>query len=314
MTTTTKAARRLLPHPIAMVFPEIDAPTFQDLMASMRSHGFAANHPIMVFEGKILDGRNRYRAAMETGVEPVLMDFHGTREEAAEFSLRENLHRRHLTAGQKAIIAENMLKYIPHVSAGVHPHSGEEVRVKPGKTAKTVAIANHVSPRAVVQAQELIKLDPAAAERVKQGKESLGGALKKAKAAVALNATPAPATDVLGLPIHAVAAEALTIGAAEYRRLILLMRNAKRDVDALIAAPVGRLLNAQQIRVDFENILRQLKFATPYTSCPMDDPCDDKCRVCMGTQWIGKLQFESLPPGTKPVVQQSPEEPEGVAA
>jgi hypothetical protein len=44
-------------HPLADIFPLLEG---QDL-----------HEPIVLFEGKILDGRNRYRACGAAGIEPV---------------------------------------------------------------------------------------------------------------------------------------------------------------------------------------------------------------------------------------------------
>ena len=57
-------------HPIAAMLPLMKSDAFAELVLSMRLHGFDHMHPILIHEGKILDGRNRYRAATEAGVKP----------------------------------------------------------------------------------------------------------------------------------------------------------------------------------------------------------------------------------------------------
>jgi ParB-like chromosome segregation protein Spo0J len=46
-------------HPAATLFPlmDVDGPEFGELVEDVREHGLA--HPIVRFEGKILDGRSR---------------------------------------------------------------------------------------------------------------------------------------------------------------------------------------------------------------------------------------------------------------
>jgi len=59
--------------------------------------------PILLFEAKILDGRNRYRACEMAGVPPQYDDFSGTTEQAVDFVLSSNLCRRHLSKMEKVL-------------------------------------------------------------------------------------------------------------------------------------------------------------------------------------------------------------------
>ena len=70
---------------------------------------------------------------------------------------------------------------------------------------------------------------------------------------------------------------------------------AKKMVKELVDSPYGRQLHAQSIETDFKNIERALRFSAPYSTCPMDDPCDDKCAMCHGTQWISEAQYDGMP-------------------
>lgn len=62
--------------------------------------------PITVHDGFILDGGNRYRACLSAGVDPVFVELKG--DSIASFVLSANLHRRHLTAGQRAAIVSSV--------------------------------------------------------------------------------------------------------------------------------------------------------------------------------------------------------------
>lgn len=88
-------------HPIAGIFPLIDGDEFSGLVDDIRAHG--VREPIWLFDGKILDGRNRYRAAIEAGVEFKTRTFTGTAIEAIQHVWSLNRTRRHLSASQAAI-------------------------------------------------------------------------------------------------------------------------------------------------------------------------------------------------------------------
>jgi ParB-like chromosome segregation protein Spo0J len=95
-------------HELANIFPLIEGDEFNDLVQSIRDSGLREGSPIIVFEEKILDGRNRFRACREAGVTAIAEEFEGTRAEARQFVIDANLRRRHLDASQRAIIAARL--------------------------------------------------------------------------------------------------------------------------------------------------------------------------------------------------------------
>ena len=54
-------------HPLANVFPLSDGEEFEALAADIAVHG--VREPVVLYEGQILDGRNRYRASHVAGVD-----------------------------------------------------------------------------------------------------------------------------------------------------------------------------------------------------------------------------------------------------
>ena len=88
-------------HRFANMFPALDDGAFRELVEDIRVNGL--REPITRFEGKILDGVNRYRACLETGIEPSLKDYEGT--DPLGFVISMNLRRRHLNETQRAMVA-----------------------------------------------------------------------------------------------------------------------------------------------------------------------------------------------------------------
>src|SRR5215471_15862231 len=62
-------------HPLANLFPMIEGAEFDELVSSIRMNGL--REPVIIHEGMILDGRNRYRACRAAGVAPRLEVFDG---------------------------------------------------------------------------------------------------------------------------------------------------------------------------------------------------------------------------------------------
>jgi ParB-like chromosome segregation protein Spo0J len=92
-------------HPLAAIFPLDDGEPLDQLADDIRGNGL--REPIVLFEGKILDGRRRYRACLRSGTPPVFFEFEGS--DPAAFVLSKNIHRRNLEKGQRAAIAAELL-------------------------------------------------------------------------------------------------------------------------------------------------------------------------------------------------------------
>jgi len=95
----------LEPHPAAEELPALPDVEYRELLASIKSIGLI--QPIAICDGKILDGRQRYRACLEAGIEPKFETANGceTFVRQVEFVMAVNLHRRHLSDAQRALIA-----------------------------------------------------------------------------------------------------------------------------------------------------------------------------------------------------------------
>jgi len=90
-------------HRLAELFPMMNEAEFSALLNSMNRNGYDKDSPIVNYEGKILDGRNRWNAAQETGVKPTFTEYHG--DDPLGFVIQHNLTRRHLNETQRAGVA-----------------------------------------------------------------------------------------------------------------------------------------------------------------------------------------------------------------
>ena len=87
-------------HEICLWLPH-KTETVDDITEDMVRNGFRIDRKITTYEGKILDGRHRYEAALQANVDPVFVEFQGTREEAIAYVTSENVARRHLNSQEK---------------------------------------------------------------------------------------------------------------------------------------------------------------------------------------------------------------------
>lgn len=134
------------PHEYSLIFPDMAPDQFRRLADDIQANGLL--HDIVLFEGKILDGRHRYRACAERNVTPRFYEFAGP--DPAGFVASENAARRHLTASQLAIAAARLAEVemaranarrLQGLKQGNSPPSAR-IRADgetPGKTAKNVA-------------------------------------------------------------------------------------------------------------------------------------------------------------------------------
>lgn len=88
-------------HPAAAVFPMLSDDELADLAADIKANGLL--HPITLDkDGRIVDGRNRNAACKRAGIEPTYATLADDVDVVA-FILSQNVHRRHLSAGQRAM-------------------------------------------------------------------------------------------------------------------------------------------------------------------------------------------------------------------
>jgi hypothetical protein len=181
MTANTATARYEW-HPAANLFPLLSGEEFDALVTDIRAEGL--HNPIVLHEGLVLDGRNRLLACEKAGVEPRFEQWSGKGSPTA-WVLSLNLQRRHLTAGQRAMVAAEAKPMLAAEAKERQRAAGGDKRsqaafVKNDKSGseplharKAVARQFNVSEGSVHSAQKVKDVSPALAEQVKAGAISL---------------------------------------------------------------------------------------------------------------------------------------------
>jgi N6-adenosine-specific RNA methylase IME4/ParB-like chromosome segregation protein Spo0J len=112
-------------HPYANIFPLLPEEELKALADDIAAHGL--REPIWVHrDGRIIDGRNRYRACELAGIEPEYRAYQGDDgPELLDFVISLNLHRRHLNESQRAMVADS----IANLRLGANQHQSEGTKI-----------------------------------------------------------------------------------------------------------------------------------------------------------------------------------------
>ncbi|NLE05893.1 MAG: ParB N-terminal domain-containing protein, partial [Crenarchaeota archaeon] len=92
-------------HPVADLFPMMGPQEYEELKNDIKQNGLL--EPIVIFKQKVIDGRNRLRACKELGLEPQYKNWNCIGS-LVGFVVSKNLHRRHLSESQRALIGAKL--------------------------------------------------------------------------------------------------------------------------------------------------------------------------------------------------------------
>ena len=107
--------RRLRLHPLARAIPQMSVQEFLDLGQTVKEKGVRV--PIVLYNGQVLDGRHRVAIAAALRVPVRVEEFTGDDTDALDEVMFLNLHRRHLSIAQRALIVGE--RYLPQAKAEV---------------------------------------------------------------------------------------------------------------------------------------------------------------------------------------------------
>jgi len=93
-------------HPAAELFPVMDEAAFAALVADIAAYG--QREPILILDGRVIDGRHRQRACRQLGIEPLVRQLSADDGDPFALVVSLNLHRRHLSESQRAMVAARL--------------------------------------------------------------------------------------------------------------------------------------------------------------------------------------------------------------
>lgn len=172
-------------HPYADIWPLLEGVKFDKLTADIKANGLLL--PILTYQDKIIDGRNRYRACLAADVEPRFEVSKAKNDkQALLLTASMNEHRRHMSDEELAFVGEkywtvangsNRFTSVSRVGSSDEPPTNE----KPLLSRDEAASAAGVSPFKVKDARAIVDHAPELKDAVLNGKKSLRAAADVAR-------------------------------------------------------------------------------------------------------------------------------------
>lgn len=164
-------------HPLSTLFPRMQGADFEALCNDIQMNGL--REPIVLHDGMILDGGNRYRACEQVGVKPTFKTFDGS--SIVAFVLSVNLHRRHMTPGQQAAIVASAQDWAKAQAVG-NPTFRQSGNATGLATVADRAAQSGASDKTQRMADKVAKASPDLAKKVAHGEVTLPKAVKQVEA------------------------------------------------------------------------------------------------------------------------------------
>lgn len=162
-------------HQLSASFPAMSNDEFVSLCENIQTIGLL--NPIVLFEGKIIDGWHRYCACQDTGTAIKTINLPDSTDPQV-FVISQNKERRHLTKSQIATAAIKVYEWLKDgVNSGFQAASAPSAEPK---SSKEIAILAGVSTKTVDEAKKVeIKATPEVKSAVARGELSVSAAVKQ---------------------------------------------------------------------------------------------------------------------------------------
>lgn len=172
-------------HPLSAAFPDLSDEEFTALKDSIERNG--QRDKILLFEDQILDGWHRYQACLQLGKAPVFGVFTG---DAFQCVIDKNIHRRQLTASQRAMALATCNQWL---SVGTNQLSPQGDSGAIAMSIRKMAVAANVNPKTVERAKLVsLRATPELREQVIAGAMTLAEAVRALDSEGAKTTKPRP--------------------------------------------------------------------------------------------------------------------------
>jgi ParB-like chromosome segregation protein Spo0J len=315
-------------HPYCELFPAMPADDLAKLAEDIRANGL--REPVVTFEGKILDGRNRFNAATLAEVAVEFKDYRG--KDALAYVISRNLHRRHLTESQRANVAARLVGFghggdrrsdqAADLPLETQASAAEKMDVSERLVRKAASVQANGVPELVKAidagevtidaAAEVAKLPKARQKKiVEAGPEKVKETAKKQRAARTGKPAEEPAAEPE--PTKESDPDPLGTAAAEF---CARLNGYTRQLDAwgrefadLKKEPLGHDVHWETVTSHLTAVRKAIHQGRPKRRCPYCKGAGTKgrepCKSCKGTAHVCESIYKSgvaahgVPPGEK---------------
>jgi predicted DNA-binding protein (UPF0251 family) len=252
-------------HPFTEIFPMMPSHEIDELAADIKKHGQRV--PIVLYGGKILDGRNRYVACQRLKIEPRVVQF--TKANPKEYVYSVNLFRRHLSTSERAKIAA-LMSIESEAGRPSEETAPNDAVMSQTEAAKTMGVSRRSVQRANTKIQG----------KTKPPDQSLNGAVM----------------DDSGFEVPE-AARKYWDRKPEARNVLNQISAARGQVKKLLADdPMWCEVNLNGVIADLSGAFNRFAAAVPSHVCPYcKGQKPDNCKGCKGRGVVSKYMWSMIP-------------------
>ena len=280
-------------HEYAQLFPLHEGEPLWKMSDDIKANG--QKEPIVLYHGKILDGRRRALACLRAGVEVSTVTFRGSDEEAFAFVVSKNLYRRHLGEGERTLIAAKVAN-MPRGNPDLQ--NGEKTKDIPNRTngpscisQEKAAVLMNVSPKSVQRAKTVVESgDPKLVKAVQTGQMSVTAAAKAAKA-VDEPILPVDSTGRL-IPEQALGAFET---AKDIGKCCRFLDTIAQMIEVLATKPGGAGLHCDSMVQTCKKLRKSLWQSRATNVCPYCAGKKKTCKACQGEGWVDATTYDQAP-------------------
>lgn len=224
-------------HPAADLFPPMSEQQYAQLRADIEANGLR-EAVWLDPDGAILDGRHRVRACDELSRPYATRTY--KKADVLAFVCAQNLHRRHLTSSQRAIVALDLLPMLEQEAAmrrkattfASKNSTVPQIVAEPGEARDHAAILTGTNRQYVSDAKTIAAEAPELIEQIRSGDLTIPQAQREMRSRRFATITPRKEEGAASVRVSSVGADSELLLEAEHEAMEMRMAERLETIDA----------------------------------------------------------------------------------